>query len=425
MGRDLNDAWLRTVKPPASGRLELRDTKVVGLVLRMTPSGLATWSIRTRTADGRQTRPKLGTWPAMGIGDARKTALAALASVQTGGDPVRQKRAAREARKAKEGEKTVAERLDEWQTHRQTDKRRPWSPRYARDIARFVQADVIPRLGKKRLAETTRADWTGLVAAKRKAAPGSAANLYLLCSSFLNHAEAQGWIPAPLLPRKGAAKLAPLPASRTRVLTDAELLAVWEASGREAPKQRAFIRLLILTAARELEVADIQPAEVDLDAGRFTIPKERAKNGNAYTVPLSPLAVAELRAVWPVGAAAPDHRLLGRTGKSGFRSFSKLKVRLDLAAKVTGWVFHDLRRTARTGMTRLGVSRDHAEAAINHLSGRTALERTYDRHDYADEIVAALTRWQAHVAGLVGEGATVSGLAEHRKAKAAKATTAA
>ena len=73
------------------------------------------------------------------------------------------------------------------------------------------------------------------------------------------------------------------------------------------------------------------------------------------------------------------------------------------------WRFHDLRRTARTGMTRLGVPRDHAEAAINHISGRSALERTYDRHDYADEVLNALSRWQAHVAGLVApnQGAEV------------------
>ena len=68
---------------------------------------------------------------------------------------------------------------------------------------------------------------------------------------------------------------------------------------------------------------------------------------------------------------------------------------------MSGWRWHDLRRSARTGMTRLGVSRDHAEAALNHVSGRTALERTYDRHDFAPEVIASLSRWQAHVASLV------------------------
>jgi hypothetical protein len=49
----------------------------------------------------------------------------------------------------------------------------------------------------------------------------------------------------------------------------------------------------------------------------------------------------------------------------------------------------------------LGVPREHAEAAINHISGRSALERTYDRHDYADEVIVALSTWQAHVAEIV------------------------
>jgi hypothetical protein len=53
MKRDITDVWLRAVPPPATGRLELRDTRVVGLVLRLTPSGAATWSIRTRTREAQ------------------------------------------------------------------------------------------------------------------------------------------------------------------------------------------------------------------------------------------------------------------------------------------------------------------------------------------------------------------------------------
>jgi integrase len=426
MRRDLNDAWLRTVKPPASGRLELRDARVVGLVLRIGPlrkdqagrplPATGTWSVRTRTADGKQTRPKLGTWPAMGIGDARKGALAALAAVQAGADPVRQKREAREARKARAAEASVADRIAEWQAQRAAAVTRRWSPRYIADVKRLVSVEIVPRIGKKKLAATTRADWTGMVAAKRKSAPVVAAALYRVVSSFLNHAEVEGWIPGPLLPRKGAARIAPPPPPRERVLTDEELAAIWRAGEREAPKLRAFMRLLILTAARELEVADIGAGEVDLEAGRWTIPGGRTKNGLGYLVPLSPLALAELRAVWPVDReAAPEELLLGRTTRNGFRGFSRLKARVDAASGVTGWRWHDLRRTARTGMTRLGVPRDHAEAAINHISGRSALERTYDRHDFAPEALAALALWQGHVAGLVGRAAEVVALAERRR----------
>jgi hypothetical protein len=43
----------------------------------------------------------------------------------------------------------------------------------------------------------------------------------------------------------------------------------------------------------------------------------------------------------------------------------------------------------------------HAERALNHVSGQSALERTYDVHNYEAEVLAALRRWQAHVASLV------------------------
>jgi integrase len=230
-----------------------------------------------------------------------------------------------------------------------------------------------------------------------------AAGLYRIISAFLGHAEAHGWIGAPLLPRKAGAVLAPTVAARARVLTEDELRAVWITADREAPKLRAFVRLLILTAARESEVANMTIGEIDLEMARWTIPAARAKNGMALTLPLGALALAELRAIWPSTEAPPALALLGRGGSAGFQGFSRLKERIDAASGVRDWRWHDLRRTARTGMARLGVPRDHAKAAINHISGRSALERTYDRHDYAAEIIAASNRWQAHVAGLIGE----------------------
>lgn len=410
--RDLTDAFLRTVAPPAEGRLELRDRKVPGLVLRMTASGSASWSVRVLARDGKHTRPSLGTWPHVGISEARKLAMAAIAAIQAGGDPIAEKQAARAERKARAAEKTVADRLAEWRQAKMADAKSPWSDRYASEVARIARRDLEPKLGKKLLTATTRVDWTDLVATKRRAAPAMASAMFRVVASFLSYAEANGWIAAPLLPRKGAATLAPAPPPRERALSDAELAAVWHAAGQEAPKLRAFIRLLILTACREMEAADIAAGELDLETGRWSIPADRTKNGQAITLPLGPLAAAELRAVLPDEDVSAEYRLLGRIRGSGLRGFSKLKARLDdriakarMANGVTeampGWRWHDLRRTARTGMTRLGVPREQAEAAVNHISARSALERTYDRYDYGPEIIAALSAWQAHVARLV------------------------
>lgn len=73
---ELDDTWLRSQKPSETGRLEVWDAKVQGLVLRLTPTGAVSWSARLRTAAGKRTRPMLGAWPAAGIKEARKRALA-------------------------------------------------------------------------------------------------------------------------------------------------------------------------------------------------------------------------------------------------------------------------------------------------------------------------------------------------------------
>ena len=446
MKLSITEAFLRTLAPPAKGaRLEVRDTGEPGLILRMTHSGAATWSVRGRVGtDGRQSRVKLGTWPRLGISAARSEARKAMGSIEAGADPVAKKRAVRDARKATkvaaqaaEGE-TVSARMADWQRARMSDPASPWSPRYAVEVVRVCDKSIVPALGARLLRETTREDWTTLIqerkrdAAATKAKPkkgspaklgapakggaGAAAFLYRTASAFLNHAEAMGWIAVPMLPRKGAAVIAPPPPDRARVLTDAELAAIWKAAEREAPKLRAFTRLMMLTAAREREVADMVAGEVNLEAGRWTIPGARTKNRQGYALPLSPLALAELRTVWPNEEPGAADFILGRSAGNGFRGFGRLKLRLDAASKVSGWRWHDLRRTARTGMARLGVPRDHAEAAINHISSRTSLERTYDRHDYAPEVIAALTRWQAHVAGVVGEAAEAVPLVTRKRA---------
>ena len=63
------------------------------------------------------------------------------------------------------------------------------------------------------------------------------------------------------------------------------------------------------------------------------------------------------------------------------------------------WTLHDLRRTMRTGLGKLGVPPHVAELAINHVKG--GVEAIYDRYRYQREIAAALAQWAEHVLALV------------------------
>jgi integrase len=336
----------------------------------------------------------------MGITEARRRALATTADIQAGGDPVAKRRILKAERKALAGLPTVSSRIADWQQARAS----AWSVRYEKEVQRICKVEIVPNLGKRPLSQTTREDWTALIATKHRQAPGVGSMLYRTASAFLNYAEAHGWVAVPLLPRKGLAVIAPPVAARDRTLSDLELSRIWAATEDLRPKARAFVRSLIMTAAREMEVADMATGEINFDLGRWAIPGNRTKNGCGIVLPLPQVLLDDLRTVWPSHAAGAGWRLLGDIDGNGLRGFSKLKMKIDKASGVTDWRWHDLRRTARTGMTRLGVPRDHAEAALNHVSGRSALERTYDRHDFVDEVIAGLRSWQSHVTALVSNG---------------------
>lgn len=423
MQRDLTDVFLRSLRPPASGRIEAWDTRVRGLHLRMTATGAASWAVRANGADGRRHRVTLGPYPALPLAKARQMALETLAALAQGQkNPVAERRQARERRRAEAAEPTVAARWQEWAdvASRTALRGRGWSDAHRERVDRTLRLIVGPALGKRALRDTTRADWTGLIAtAHRERGPAAAGNTARVIGAFLSFAETSGWIDASPLPRRAATRLAPPVAARARSLSDDELRAVWRAADTLGPKARAFVRLLILTACRRSEVAGLRLGEIDREAGLWTIPAARTKTRSAHAVPLGPLALAALADVWPQDAAelAPDHALLGHVRGSALSGFSKIKARLDARMPgVAPWRWHDIRRTARTGMSRLGVAREAAEAALAHISGRGGLVGVYDRHDYAAEALAALRTWQGFVAGLVAEAAPVVPLAARRRA---------
>jgi integrase len=399
MQRTITDAWLRSLKVPETGRLEVWDQQAKGLLLRVTAAGSFTWSVRARTGDGRRSRIPLGTYPETGLSAARRGARTAIGQVQSGADPVAQKRAAEAERQARKQLPTVQVRATEWLS----GKADSMGARTHREYQRLVTREILPGLGHKPLSETTRADWADLIAKASKGTPAIGLQLYRVISSFLNHAEAVGWIDQQPLPRRGMRVIAPRPVSRERVLSDDELVRVWNATEKLVPKSQVLIRMLILTAAREGEVANIACGELDLEKGLWSLPGDRTKNKQGIVLPLHPIVVDGLRAVWPAHATGPGWRLLGHIKGSGMVSFSKLKMALDAESGVTGWRLHDLRRTARTGLAKLGITDDVAEACLNHVSGRSQLIRTYDRYDRAPEVLAALTRWQSHVMSLITE----------------------
>jgi integrase len=133
----------------------------------------------------------------------------------------------------------------------------------------------------------------------------------------------------------------------------------------------------------------------EIDGDLWTMPKERYKTGRANAVPLTPTMQTILEAI----PRTADF-VFTTTGRTPISGFSNAKEALDRRSGVTGWRFHDLRRTARSLMSRVGVPSDIAERVLGHaISGVAGV---YGRHNYLEEKREALLALEAEIRRIVG-----------------------
>jgi integrase len=224
---------------------------------------------------------------------------------------------------------------------------------------------------------------------------------------------------------------------RERILADDEIRDLWAAletltdvrPGQNTLPAPAcyprFVKTLLLTATRRNEAANLHSAELDGDV--WTIPGARYKRlpkhkDKDHVIPLS-AAVRELIAEKPEGAKKNSWYVFSTTaGEKSFSGFSKTKAALDDAiaairekdgrAPMERWTLHDLRRTARTLMSRARIEPDHAERALGHIIG--GVRGVYDKFEYLDEKRAAFEALAALVSRILKPTANVEELASRR-----------
>jgi integrase len=169
------------------------------------------------------------------------------------------------------------------------------------------------------------------------------------------------------------ARTKPSELARERVLTDDELRRIW-ATGNGV--FGSFIRFLLLTGARRNEASEMTWAEID--GGDWTLPAARNKTKVDLVRPLSKAAQAIIE-----DGKSKTEWVFTTDGVTPISGFSKFKAAFDKASGTQGWTLHDLRRTARSLMSRAGVPTDHAERCLGHVIG--GVRGVYDRHEYHRE----------------------------------------
>lgn len=411
----LTAAGVERMKPPASGQIDRFDAGFPGLALRVGKTGRKSWVFFYRTG-GKQRRMTLGTYPALSLADAREAWRAAREAVAAGRDPAAEKTAARQ--RQPDTVQAVAEAFIEKYA-------RPRN-RTADEVARMFARHLYPELGDRDITTITKRDILDMLdAAEARGAKVAVNRILANVRKLFAWAVERDIIEASPV----AAVKAPAPETpRDRVLTDTELVAFWKAADTIGYPFGPIFQLLLLTAQRRDEVAAALWAEFDLKAGAWEMPGARTKNGRAHIVPLAPEAIQILERIpRRAGSVLLFPSAFARSPQAGperpVSGFGRAKQRLDTAmleelqkanpeAQLAPWRLHDLRRTAATGMARIGIGPHVVEAVLNHASGFSAgVAGTYNRYSYADEKRAALDAWAAFAVKLTAAETEQKGVA--------------
>src|SRR5262245_1172418 len=381
---------------PGKTQAFLWDTAVTGLGVRILPTGSRTfWFMYRPRGSGRSANSrmvKIGPSPATSLADARRAAKGFAGAVAHGEDPAAEKQ--EERRRVNSTLRTLLAEGGEYERHlkrRHIVNTKTIMSTLRRGLGRLMGKDI---------AAITRADFvTAIVALEDQGKPGAAADLRKCARTFCEWCVHRGLAPANVLAglrqsKTTRAERLASEARKPRALADDEIIAVWKAAGGRSAFGN-IIRLLLLTGARRSEIAKLSRDRILSD--RLLLPPAHTKMGEKHEVPLT-----DLMRVVIAAQPATTSALVFASEKTGraFNGWGKSVTALERAASVT-FTPHDLRRTCRTLMSRLGVEPDIAELAIGHK--RTGLDRLYNFDQAWQLRCDAFARVSDHVATLLDE----------------------
>ena len=370
MTRFTQQGVTRMKAPPKPQRRDIIHTLDGGgraLALRVSYSGSKTWRV-LYYVNGKPRTETLGKFPKM--------------SVKAAHEAVRKFEPESAEKKAKAG--TFRDVAQDFITNYVEVERL----RSQAEIVRCLTKYVYPQWGTRRFLEIGRADVAKLRDHIREKHGTRQANMVLAVISKL-----MNWYAA----NRSDTYASPIvrgmtykTTARERGLSDDELRLVWHAGEGTFGD---IVKLLLLTAQRVGKVGTMQWSEVK--DGVWNMPREPREKANPGTLKLPQAAIDIIEARDQV--AGNPFVFAGRVHGQAFNSYSQGKAELDakLPADMPGWTLHDLRRTARSLMSRAGITSHIAERVLGHTI--KGVEGTYDRHAYDDEKAHALVA----LAGLI------------------------
>ncbi|MEM9910381.1 MAG: tyrosine-type recombinase/integrase [Pseudomonadota bacterium] len=385
----LTDRYLRSLKAPEGGRVEVSDTERQGLRFRLSASGRAVWMYEKRVKGGPKRKHTLGRWPEpVSLSKARALALELEAEAGRGIDRIEVEKEERRTKALLESQtKTVSEVLHKYNSLHLVDLR-TGEERY-----RQLSQSLADHLDKP-VQDLTRADLQSAVDEKSARGRKAYANrIRAAVCAFSKWAWMHGFISEDIGARVAKAVRE---TARDRVLSLGEIREIWEQTYNLNDPWGPLFRLLLLTGQRRGEILELRWSELELDKRRIVKPGSRTKNGKPHTTHLSQPAFEELEALSKEMSASEF--VFSTTGITPVSGIGKAKARLDglLSDGFEHWRIHDIRTGFATAMAEAGEPESIVDKILNHSatgSAPSAVARVYNQADLLPQRAKALDRW--------------------------------
>jgi len=396
MGKPFSDKLLTGLKPKAT-KYYSREGR--GFALRVMPSGVKTF-LFIYTHEGRRREMNLGNYPHVTQAEAREQYQAAYSLAVKGIDPQEHNKAIAAA-KEKEANcsfghfaKLYLEQADQIFSNKN----------WFNTIQCALNKDLLPEWKDRHISEISRRDVITTLDKVGKRAKGQVNNVKKAASGVFTYALDRDYINSNPVANITRAIANFKQEPRDRYLDEAEINHIWKAidTGVGTDEIKRALKLILVTAQRPGEIATMHRSEIDGEW--WTIPKEKAKSGNEHMVYLTPTALELIgdteghiflspRAVKPIRTSHMSQLVSIPRGDTQGNIYHVPYYGLPR------WTPHDLRRTARTHMPRIGILNEYAEAVLNH--SKKGIVGVYNKYDYQEEKKAALIRWETELLSLI------------------------
>lgn len=364
-----------------------REKGAGALGMRVSPKGKRTWFLAYSVGGHKTKKTTLGVFPEMTLKGARDEAINVMADINDGNDPQQEK-----------ADYRVAETFaDLWKDYIQSPKFLKKAASNQREEKRKYEKHLKKTIGPMKVQDIRIKHLSPVLHDIAKSAPVVANRLFALLSFIFKFALNRGVVE--IHPMYGMDKPGGREFARKRYLSPEEIKKLWPDFDDLTPAIACIFKLILLTAQRPGEVMAMEREEIDLDEKIWTIPADKTKTKAEHVVPLNAQALAIIE---PLLDGSDRFLFPAKRGKSGhITNLSKARYSMWEDTDVKDWTAHDLRRTARTLLSKVGIKSDIAERVLNHSRGK--IEQVYDHYGFLDEKRIALDKLGREIARITGK----------------------